>query len=189
MSTDDLRQAFAIARDVMDNVTPEQYGLPTPCASWTVRDLLNHMCEGANWVGLSVDAGKAPDPDPTHGVDYVAGDALAAYDAAATATLAAFEAAGDKSVELPFGTLPAPVFMGIATTDHFTHAWDLATATGQSPDLDPELASRLLEGARLVIADAFRGPEGSGAPFGVAQAAPAGSTAAEQLAAFLGRTV
>jgi len=189
MSTDDLRQAFSIARGVMENVTPDQYAVPTPCASWTVRDLVNHMCEGANWVGLCVDAGRAPDPDPTHGVDYAAGDVLASYDTGAQGTLAAFEAAGDKPVELPFGTLPATVFMGIATTDHFTHAWDLATATGQDANLDPELASRLLEGAKVVIADAFRGPEGSGAPFGTEQQAPAGSDVAAQLAAFLGRAV
>ncbi len=173
----------------MENVTPDQREMPTPCASWTVRDLLNHMCEGANWVGLCVDAGKAPDPDPTHGVDYAAGDVLPSYDTGVNRTLAAFEAAGDKPVELPFGTVPATVFMGIATTDHFTHAWDLAIATGQDANLDPELAERLLEGARLVIADAFRGAEGSGAPFGTEQSAPAGSSAAAQLAAFLGRTV
>ena len=173
----------------METVTPDQYATPTPCASWTIRDLVNHMCEGANWVGLCVDAGKAPDPDPTHGVDYAAGDVLASYDTGVKGTLAAFEAAGDKPVELPFGTLPATVFMGIATTDHFTHAWDLATATGQDANLDPALASRLLEGAKLVIADAFRGPEGSGAPFGAEQQAPAGSSAAAQLAAFLGRAV
>jgi uncharacterized protein (TIGR03086 family) len=189
MSTDDLRQAFSIARGVMEKVTPDQYEMPTPCVSWTVRDLVNHMCEGANWVGLCVDAGKAPDPDPTHGVDYAAGDVLAFYDTGVKGTVAAFEAAGDKPVELPFGTLPATVFMGIATTDHFTHAWDLATATGQDADLDPALADRLLEGAKLVIADAFRGPEVSGAPFGSEQQAPAGSSAAARLAAFLGRSV
>jgi len=65
--------------------------MPTPCASWTVRDLVNHMCEGANGVGLSVDAGKAPDPDPTHGVDYAAGDVLVSYDTGTKATVAAFE--------------------------------------------------------------------------------------------------
>jgi uncharacterized protein (TIGR03086 family) len=154
-----------------------------------VRDLVNHLCEGANWVGLCVDAGKAPDPDPTHGVDYAAGDLLASYDVGVSGTVAAFEAAGDKQVELPFGTLPATVVIGIATTDQFTHAWDLATATGQDANLDPELANRLLEGAKLVMADAFRGPEGSGMPFGAQQPAPAGANPATQLAAFLGRAV
>jgi hypothetical protein len=79
--------------------------------------------------------------------------------------------------------------MGIATTDQFTHAWDLAIATGQNANLDPDFASRLLEGAKLVIADAFRGPKGPGPPFGAEPQAAAGSNAATQLAAFLGRSV
>ena len=40
----------------------------------------------------------------------------------------------ERSVELPFGTLPMPAWMGIATTDVFMHGWDLAKATGQSTD-------------------------------------------------------
>ena len=64
---------------------------------------------------------------------------------------------------------------------------DLAQATGQSTDLAPELAAALLEGAKASIPDEFRGPEG--APFGPKQEAPTGATAADELAAFLGRKV
>lgn len=63
----------------------------------------------------------------------------------------------------------------------------LAKATGQSTDLAPELAAALLEANTAAIPDEFRGPEG--APFGPKQEAPQGATAADQLAAFLGRTV
>ena len=94
--------------------------------------------------------------------------------------------AQDKVLTLPFGTLPASVFMGIATTDAFTHGWDLAKATGQSTDIDPELAGQLLDGARMFVQPAFRGEDGN-APFGPEQPAPAGASTADQLAAFLGR--
>jgi uncharacterized protein (TIGR03086 family) len=67
-----------------------------------------------------------------------------------------------------------------------THGWDVAKATGQSTDLDPELAAELLEGARLAIPDAFRGPD-TQAPFGPEQPVPANATNADKLAAFLGR--
>jgi uncharacterized protein (TIGR03086 family) len=113
---------------------------------------------------------------------------LAAFDAGVRGSVAAFGAAGDKPVELPFGTLPASVFVIIAANDQFTHAWDLATATGQDADLAPDLADELLAGARQLIGLAVRGPEGSGAPFGPEQEAPADSTSAAKLAAFLGRT-
>ena len=92
-----------------------------------------------------------------------------------------------KMLTLPFGQMPGSAFVGLAATDTFTHGWDLAKATGQSTDLDPELAAQLLAGAKQAISPAFRGPEPK--PFGPEQTAPAGATNADQLAAFLGRTV
>ena len=75
-----------------------------------------------------------------------------------------------------------------ATTDTFTHGWDLARALGQSTDLAPDLAAGLLAGAKMAIPPSFRGEEGKAA-FGAEQTAPDGACAADQLAAFLGRTV
>ena len=89
-------------------------------------------------------------------------------------------------MKLPFADLPGAVFVNIACIDTFTHGWDLAKATGQSTDLDPELASQLLAIAQAFLSDALRGPDGS-APFGTRLEAPAGATAADELAAFLGR--
>ncbi len=190
MSTESLERAFAMTRGILANVSPDDYGKPSPCQSWDVRAVVNHLVEGANWFGLCVEGGEAPDPDPTHGVDYAAGDVLASYDVGVKASVAAFQAPGaqEKIVKLPFGELPGAVFMGIATNDVFVHGWDTAKATGQPTDLDPEMAAQLLEGARASIADAMRGPDGE-APFGVAQEAPARASAADRLAAFLGRSV
>jgi len=72
------------------------------------------------------------------------------------------------------------------TSDVLTHAWDLATATGQSTDLDPELAAEQLAAVRAFVAPEFRGP---GKPFGDEQPCSSGHTPADQLAAFLGRKV
>jgi uncharacterized protein (TIGR03086 family) len=78
--------------------------------------------------------------------------------------------------------------MGMVTGDQFTHGWDLARAIGYPADLDPALASALLGQARIAITDALRGPDGE-APFGPAAEAPDGAGPADQLAAFLGRSV
>jgi uncharacterized protein (TIGR03086 family) len=83
--------------------------------------------------------------------------------------------------------MPAPAFMGLATTDTFQHAWDVAKATGQSTDLAPEMAETLLAASQASISDAFRGPEG--APFATAQPSDDDACAADRLAAFLGRSV
>lgn len=76
-----------------------------------------------------------------------------------------------------------------ASTDFehiFVHGWDLAVATDQNTDLDPELATLLLEQAKFLILNGYRGPNGV-APFGPALAAKAGATRADRLVAYLGR--
>lgn len=191
MSTENLERAFAVARGVLANVKPDQYDDPTPCASWDVRRLLSHYVGASYWFAASVNAGVSPEGDATEATDYTQGDLLAAYDAGIKAAVEAFGAPGaqERIVKLPFGEMPGAVFMGIATNDVFTHAWDLAKATGQPTDLDPEFAAQLTEAAKLFVVDAIRGPDSSGAPFGPEQPAPAGASAADRHAAFLGRTV
>jgi uncharacterized protein (TIGR03086 family) len=109
-------------------------------------------------------------------------------DAAAAATAAfAQDGALDRTVDPGFGDMPATALLGLATTDTFTHAWDLAKATGQDTDLAPEMAAQLLAASREAIQPAFRSEEGT--IFGFEQEAPEGASNADQLAAFLGRTV
>jgi uncharacterized protein (TIGR03086 family) len=166
-------------------VKPDQLDDQSPCASWKVRDLLNHIIGGSFYFANSVNDGKAPDFGER---DFTGPDMTATYDDGIKQAVAAFGAPGaqEKMVEMPFGTLPVSIFMAIATTDVFTHAWDLAKATGQSTDLDPELASQLLAGAQAFIQPAFRG-EDTKSPFGAEKSAPANASEADKLAAFLGR--
>lgn len=185
MTTETLERAVGVAKGVLANVRADQLDDPTPCASWKVRDLVNHIVAGSHWFAASVEAGQAPAGDPP---DLASGDFRASYEEGTKKAVAAFAAPGaqEKMVSLPFGTMPGSAFMGLATTDTFTHAWDLAKATGQSTDLDPELAEQLLVGARMFVQDSIRGDEPM--PFGREQQPPEGATAADRLAAFLGRT-
>ncbi len=185
MSTQPLQQAIAATRSVLENVQAEQMEASTPCASWNVKELVNHVIGGQAFFASAMN-GEAPSADET---DWSQGDILAAYDKMTAASVAAFEAEGalGRMVSLPFGDMPGAAWMGLATTDTFTHGWDLAKATGQSTDLAPELASALLDSARANIQDSFRGDEG--APFGAEQQCADDACAADQLAAFLGRQV
>ena len=153
MSTQALEQAITAAKGVLAGVKPDQLSGPTPCASWDVAGLINHLVGGQYFFATMVKGETMPEGDAPN---FSTGDFVAA-------------------------------FAGIAATDTFTHTWDLAKATGQSTDLSPELAAGLLEGAKAFIPESFRGPEP--APFGPIQTAPAGACNADQLAAFLGRTV
>ena len=187
MSTVALEQAIVSTRSVLEGVRQDQLAADTPCASWTVAALINHIV-GGQFYFATLAAGGSPSGDAAP--DFAAGDFIAAFDEGSAAAVTAFGADGvmDTTMHLPFGDMPGSAFIGLAATDTFVHGWDLARATGQSCDLDPTLAAGLLVGVRPAIPDAFRGADGQ-APFGPAQPAPQGASSADELAAFLGRTV
>jgi uncharacterized protein (TIGR03086 family) len=186
MSADILEQAFASTARVLANVSTDQLDRPTPCASWTVRDLVNHIVGATTLFAVTAETGTAPTGNDA--VDHTAGDTVAAFDQGARRAVRAFQAPGvmDRTMRLPFGDLPGSVFVQIAAIDTFTHGWDLAKATGQPATFDPALGTLLLDNAQAIIPDAMRGPDGQ-APFGprveVSDAAPA----IDRLAGFMGR--
>jgi uncharacterized protein (TIGR03086 family) len=186
-----LNQAMQSTLGVLTKVQPSDLTAATPCVSWDVRALVNHFIGTAHWWAAAVtgEASAAGEDGPAD-VDYAAGDLVGAYEEGIRIAVTAFGAEGalDATVRLPFGEFPGTVVRDMAALDQFAHGWDLARAIGCPTDLDPGLADRLLAHARVAITDAFRGPDGQ-APFGAAAQAPAGAGPAEQLAAFLGRSV
>ncbi|MBV8160430.1 MAG: TIGR03086 family protein [Acidimicrobiia bacterium] len=184
MTTDLLDRALATAQGVLAQVQRNQLDEPTPCRSWRVRDLINHMIMAPRAGVNAIENGEMRADD----TDYTEGDFVAAYSETARSAKDAFSDPGvaDRMIKLPFAEVPGAFLMNMVTTDQFTHAWDLARSTGQSTDLDPELASTLL--GQATIPDQFRGEDGT-APFGAIQPAPENSTAADRLAAHLGREV
>jgi uncharacterized protein (TIGR03086 family) len=165
---------------VLASVTPDQMDAPTPCDEWAVRDLIEHVIGGNERVVIR--AGLRPEP-PARPAGL-----SEAHRATAAAAQAVFAAPGGMTrvFELPIGQVPASAFLWIRTSDALVHAWDLARATGQPTDLDPELAAYLLGASREHMDDALRGP---GKVFGEAQPCDRGRPPADQLAAFLGRPV
>jgi uncharacterized protein (TIGR03086 family) len=77
------------------------------------------------------------------------------------------------------------VFLEIRTSDLLAHAWDLAVATGQPTDLEPELAEYVLAFSKQMMSR----PElrGEGRPYGEEQSCGDERSAADRVAAFLGR--
>lgn len=168
-------------------MTAAQLDQSTPCRSWSVRQLVNHIVGAAMYATALAETG-----DPPAGVeeppDFAdAYDRVAVFNKAAAETVEAFSAEGamDRIMHLPFGDFPGSIFVNIAAIDTFTHGWDLAKATGQPTDLDPALATEMLGFAQASFPDEMRGPEP--AAFGPRVEALAGASPADQLAAFLGR--
>jgi len=167
----------------MANIEPTQLENSTPCESWNVAELINHMVGGQRFFAAGL-KGEAP----AEAQNWAEGDYLAAFDEATAECVECFQQEGvmEQNFTLPFGEMPGSAFMGLAMTDTFQHGWDLAKATGQSTDLAPELAGAILQQSRRNIQESFRGADGQ-APFGAEQQCADGSCNADQLAAFLGR--
>jgi uncharacterized protein (TIGR03086 family) len=169
------QEAFA---GVLAKVSSDRYRGPTPCSEWTIRDLIEHVIGGNERVAILAGRTDKPPARPD--------DIMAAHRAAAAAAQEVFAAPDGMSTmfKLPFGELPGQLYIGLRTSDVLTHAWDLAAATGQSTDLDPELSAQQLAAVRAFLGPEFRGPD---KPFGPEQPCSAESPPADQLAAFLGR--
>ena len=176
-------RALEATTSIVANVDAAQLSAPTPCAEFDVRGLLNHMI-GGNHRFVKIAAGEPGDSVPATG-DFVVNDALTPYRESADAVSKAWSEPSvlEKTVHLPFAEVPGAVAIGIHTVETIVHGWDLATATGQPTELDPELYAVAWEHCKD-IDDSFRGP---GRPFGPAVTAPASASDTARLMAWLGR--
>lgn len=186
VSSRSLQRSCDSTLSILAAVHTTDLDLPTPCASWTVRDLVNHILGGTAFFAELAEAGLVADRDEDP--DLTAGDFNHTFSQGARRLVAAFSAPGamDKIMKTQMGELPGSVCAWIAASDIFTHGWDLAKATGQPTDLEPELAEVMLARVMQTLPDSMRGPEGE-APFGPRVEAAESAPAADRLAAFLGR--
>jgi len=186
MGAEILARAAASTEEILAKVSQDQLELASPCMSWQVRDVVNHIVGNNFWFEAIARDGVAPDRPNNAAPDETGGDHVERFGEGSAKAVAAFAAAMDSTLTLPWGPMPASVFILMASADQFVHGWDLARATGQSADLDPELATQFLEFYGAAIADEFRGPD-SVAPFGPLVTTTSGDPVA-QLAAIAGRT-
>lgn len=176
-------RAHAAASAVVTGIADDQFARPTPCTEWDVRAVLNHMVRGQ----LMVQAILAGRSHPDAKSDWVGRRPKRAFEQTVTETRAQLGAPGvlERTLVTPFGERPAGVLIAMMSTELFVHGWDLAKATGQSTDLDPELATVTLERVRAQLGERPRHLT----MFGEARTVPDDATAADRLAAYLGRSV
>ena len=179
------QRAVAQTESVVAAVRPAQLGLPTPCAEYDVRALLSHTVGGLNRIAIVGEGGDAL-AVPAR-ADGVPDDGwLAAYRAAAARARAAWadDAKLGALFEVPWGKVPGRVAISGYVQEITVHGWDLARATGQPTELDPELASWVLAVAQRILPAEPRGGE---VPFGPVVPVPAEAGVYARLAAWLGR--
>lgn len=188
MSADDslalLERALDQAGEVMAGVGRGQAALPTPCSEWDVAALVRHVVgkdlrnftvvargETADW--------SAPAEDP--GDDWAG-----AFREAANRLLDTWRGADlDRPVARPGGgEAPLRSRADHQITELVVHTWDLAKATGQTRQLDAELAEHALAWSRGMLRPEVRG---SGMAFGAEVPVDESAPAYDRLAGWFGR--
>lgn len=177
-----LEKALGNNERLIAGLSAEQMERETPCSDWNVRELVNHMVGGAHMFGAAASR-KAMTGEPP--ADLLGSDAVAAWRAAAAANLDGWRSPGamEGTVTLPFGEIPAQAAAGINLLEACIHGWDLARASGQSFEADPDLVEAVMAVSSHLVTDESR----QGGAFGPEVPVPAEAPAIERLVGFLGR--
>jgi uncharacterized protein (TIGR03086 family) len=181
-----LDRAASAAAQVLDGVKADQLDASSPCTDWSVRQVINHVISGNLFFVHSLETGTFDRGSFDRTRDFVGDDPPGALRGSVAKLRELFSAPGalERIVPTPFGQQPAEVLLEMRVSEMMMHGWDVAKATGQSTDLDPELAESVLVRYRALRA---RGQGGD--VFGPEQPTPEGATASDRLAAASGRTV
>ncbi|GHJ32243.1 MULTISPECIES: TIGR03086 family metal-binding protein [Streptomyces] len=178
-------EALDLFTERVHAIRPDQWDDPTPCAEWTVRDLVNHLAVEQMWVPPLVREGAsmADQGDALEG-DLLGDDPVATWDAAAAAARDAFREPGalDRMVGLSYGESPATHYCAQMTADAAVHAWDLSRAIGA----DERIPKPLVDFSVREVAPYAADLEESGL-FAAPVDPPPGADAQVRLLALLGR--
>jgi uncharacterized protein (TIGR03086 family) len=168
-----LRRALDQLGDLLEAVDTDALEGATPCAEWTVQDLVDHIVVAPGRFARMM---RGEQVDWSAGTPAAGVDLVGAFRSAEADLLRACQdrngSAGPGGVDWPLAELAV-------------HTWDLATALGRpTRDLDPEVAERGLAFMRANLTDARRGQA-----FGPEQPAPDDADAYQRIAAFAGRRI
>jgi uncharacterized protein (TIGR03086 family) len=134
------RRSVELWKSTVLNVA-DDWSKPTPCTDWDVRTLVNHVVGEDRWTKPLVDGKTIAEVGDALDGDLLGEDpktsAAAAADEALTAVAERLPAAGN--VHLSYGEENIAEYISQLVADHLIHGWDLAVATGQNRNLDPEL--------------------------------------------------
>jgi uncharacterized protein (TIGR03086 family) len=193
-------QAVAAVGAAIGAVRPEQLANPTPCGTYDVSELLNHLVLALDRVG-TVGRGENPfarpeDFSPADG-DWqgtwhrYAKDATSAW---------ADPAVLERPTSLPWAAESGALALRSYVAEFCVHTWDLAKATGQEPVWDDDVVGMSLDVMRVILPaegrtemfEAIRAtmPEearGGPDPYAAAVPVPAAAPLIDQLVAHVGR--
>jgi uncharacterized protein (TIGR03086 family) len=168
---------------VVAEIGEEHRDSPTPCPEFTVDLLVAHVVDGLAWYG-GLPAGGSADPRAVHGPDpREVGYREAFRTARETVRRNWTPERLTDTFPMPSGDYTGAGITEFQIVEFLGHGWDLAVATGQPTDVDPDLAETALRVAKGLGEDVLRSPGMMADPVAVAPDAPA----IDRFVAYLGR--
>lgn len=177
-----LDEILPLLDSLVASLDDAQLDAPTPCTSFAVRNVLEHMIGGATMFAAAF-RGQSPAPSAPSATP----DLIATFPVAMGELRAAARSAGalDRTIAAPFGDVPGETFARFVAMDGLVHGWDIATATGRPYDPPADIVAAVDAFARQAISDGMR----DGDTFAPAVDPPADASPMVRLAAFTGRQV
>jgi uncharacterized protein (TIGR03086 family) len=181
-----LGRALNQAGLVVAHITPDQWSNPTPCRSWDVSAVANHLINGLDRFRATASGEKA---DWSRPMPDVEGEWAVEFRQRADGLAAAWATVPDihANMSTALGELPMSFVVYQQVAEVAQHTWDLAAATGQDGGLDGDVAAEALAWAEGALKPEYRGPEESGKAFGEQRPIADDASAPDRLAAFFGR--
>jgi len=133
--------------DRVNAVKEDQWGDPTPCPEWTVRDLANHVTYENLWTVPLMEGATIEEVGDRFEGDVLGDDPIGSALAAARAAIASVAAQLPQggTVQLSFGETPKEEYAMQLAADNLVHGWDLAVATGGDIRMDPNLVHAIAD--------------------------------------------
>jgi uncharacterized protein (TIGR03086 family) len=146
-SNSDAPALYVAACDVFDEkvqaVRPHQWFLPTPCADWDVRMLVNHVTVEDMWAPHVLGGATIEEIGDMFAGDQLGDDPIATWQGTAPVAqaVASQPDIASRTVHLSTGEDTAASYLMQMFADHLIHAWDLAAAIGADRRLPPDLVA------------------------------------------------
>jgi uncharacterized protein (TIGR03086 family) len=145
---DDVRELFGRALagfgQHVHAVGDDQWHLPTPCAEWDVRQLVNHLVSENRWIPPLLAGGTVEEMGASLEGDLLGDDPKGAWDrAAGAAGQAVRETPPDRIVHLSGRDAPASQYVFEVFADLAVHAWDLAQSMGADGTIDADIVEAI----------------------------------------------
>ncbi|HSL11739.1 MAG TPA: TIGR03086 family metal-binding protein [Actinomycetota bacterium] len=137
------RRSVATFDRLVHAIDAGRWDLATPCAEWTVRDLVNHLTNENLWAEALFGGRTIVEVGGAFDGDVLGEDPVAAWEAASRGALERMGEpdAMDRLVDLSRGPTPGREYAVELFADHVMHSWDLAKAIGTDDALDPALVA------------------------------------------------